>query len=451
MDNTMNARRGSDSEGGFSLVELLVVLAVLPIIVTALSLAIIAMLNLQGSTTHSVADSADAQTVSAYYEQDVQSAAKITTLASATPCGPGTQLLGLEWNLNAQTGQYQSVVSYVEVGSSPNLSLVRQYCASGPSATATSSTYVSHDLPVGLIVPVITPAAKSTAAGSGWTSTVGVTGVSFSVDEPGSSFTYNLFAVPRASVSASQLTGVGTPTASCNFATPTTGTYASTLCFVDFSTYNFQSTSGVCQTMTAAIVNTPYTLSFCILSSATPSSSTGRACLANSGPVYAATVTPCPLPTYFDAPTSEAFLGNNGFYTGVPGDPALYENAEGTTASVTITNIKLLDSNGNSATNWELVTGDAESTDGGESITWSSDQLLNLLPNTPTSSIGNACPYPSPGQGLIGVGTSVVTCKASVSSDKTGTVMLEAAAPTKLSVQMVGTGLEAMFMGVLLP
>ena len=38
-----------------------------------------------------------------------------------------------------------------------------------------------------------------------------------------------------------------------------------------------------------------------------------------------------------------------------------------------------------------------------------------------------------------------------MSSDKTGTVMLEAAAPTKLTVQMVGTGLEAMFMGVLLP
>jgi len=38
-----------------------------------------------------------------------------------------------------------------------------------------------------------------------------------------------------------------------------------------------------------------------------------------------------------------------------------------------------------------------------------------------------------------------------VSSDKTGTVMLQAAAPTTLSVQMVGDGLEAMFIGLLLP
>jgi prepilin-type N-terminal cleavage/methylation domain-containing protein len=439
----MSPRRRSHAEGGFTLIELLVVLAVLPIIVAALSIAIITMLNLQQGTTSSVGDSADAQTVSSYYEQDVQSATNITTSSSAMQCGPGTQVLGLEWN--------QSVVSYVEVGASPNLSLVRQYCASGPSATPTSTSYVSHDLPAGPIVPTITPSSDVSPASTGWISAIGVTGVSLSVDQPGSHFTYTLFSVPRTSVSASQLTGVGTPTASCNFATPTTGTYASTLCFVDFSTYNFQSASGKCQTMTAAIVNTPYTLSFCILTSATPISSTGRACLANSGPVYAATVIPCPLPTYFDAPTSEAFLGNNGFYTGVPGDPALYENAEGTTASITITKIQLLNSGGNPATGWELVTGDAESTDAGESITWTSDQLLNLLPNSPTSPIGNACPYPAPGQGLTGVGTSEVTCKASVSSDKTGTVMLEAAAPTTLTVQMVGTGLEAMFMGVLLP
>jgi prepilin-type N-terminal cleavage/methylation domain-containing protein len=447
----MSRLRRKHAESGFSLIELLVVLAVLPIIVAALSIAIIAILNLQGSTTNSLADSADAQTVSAYYEQDVQSASNITTSASATPCGPGTQILGLEWNLNPQTGQYQSVVSYVEVGTAPNLSLVRQFCAAGPSATPTSRSYVSHDLPSGPIVPTITPSSDVAGAAAGWISAVGLQGVSLSIAEPGSKFTYTLFSVPRTSVSASQLTGVGTPTASCNFATPTTGTYASTLCFVDFSTYNYLSASHTCQTMTAAIVNTPYTLSFCILSSVLPTPSTGRACSATTGPIYAATVIPCPLPTYFDAPTSEAFLGNNGFYTGVPGDPALYENAEGSTATVTITKIQLLNSNGNPATGWELITGDAESTDSGESMTWTSDQLLNLLPNSPTSPYGNACPYPNPGQGLTGVGTSDVTCKASVSSDKTGTVMLEAAAPTQLTVQMVGTGLEAMFMGVLLP
>jgi hypothetical protein len=429
------------------LLELIVVMAILPIVVGALSYAVLSVLTLQQSTTSNVADSADAQTVSSYYEQDVQSSANVTTDAAATKCGPGTQLLGLEWNFDQRTGQYQTVVSYVETGTS----LVRQYCAAGPSATVTSRTYVSHDLPAGQLVPTITPASKNTAAQAGWTPSIGVTGVSFSIDEPGSNYAYALFSVPRTSVSASQLGGVGAPSASCGFATPGTGTYASTLCFVDFTSYNYLATSGKCQTMTAGIVNTPYTLSFCILSSATPTSDTGRACLATSGPVLQATVVPCPIPTYFDAPTSEAFLGNNGFYTGIPGNPALYENAEGSTADVTISNIQLLDSNGDAATGWELVTGDAESTDAGESIQWTSNQNLNLLWNTPTSAYGNTCAAPAPGQGLTGVGTTSVTCASTVSSDKTGTVMLEAPAPTTLHVHMVGTGLEAMFMGVLLP
>lgn len=135
----------------------------------------------------------------------------------------------------------------------------------------------------------------------------------------------------------------------------------------------------------------------------------------------------------------------------MPGKPSLYEDAEGSRASVTITNIQLLDAGGNKATGWELVTGDAESTDQGESMTWTSDQLLNLLWNSPTSAIGNACWTTGPGAGLTGVGTSSVTCSSSQSSDKTGTVMLEAAAPTTLTVQLNGTGLEAMFLGVLLP
>ena len=101
------------------------------------------------------------------------------------------------------------------------------------------------------------------------------------------------------------------------------------------------------------------------------------------------------------------------------------------------------------------MSGDAESTDAGESITWTSDQPLNLLPNSPTSEIGNACAAPTTANplavSLTGVGTTTVECAATVSSDKTGTVMVEAQAPTTLTVTMVGSGLQAMFLGFLLP
>jgi hypothetical protein len=100
------------------------------------------------------------------------------------------------------------------------------------------------------------------------------------------------------------------------------------------------------------------------------------------------------------------------------------------------------------------VTGDAESTDTGESITWTSDQDLNLIPNSSTSPVGNACDSVAPGtssQYLTGVGTQTVECSATVSSDKTGTVMLDALTPSSLKVVMVGAGLQAVFVGLLLP
>ena len=207
--------------------------------------------------------------------------------------------------------------------------------------------------------------------------------------------------------------------------------------------------------MSAAVVNTPFTMSFCLTASGAP-------------------VSAWIIPTYFAPPTSEAFLGNNGFYTGIPGRPAIYQTAAGST-TVTIKNIQVLDANGNPATGWELVSGDAESTDSGESITWTScsaittepsfpnigsgcvvaDPVLSLLPNSPTSTIGNACAAPTANNyanvDLSGIGGQTVECAATVNSDKTGTVMIDAATPTSLTINMVGTGLEAFFIGLLLP
>ncbi len=86
------------NEGGFTLIELLIVCVVLPIIVGAIGTALIAVFSLQGSVSKRLGDSGDAQSVSAFFVSDVQSASTITT--DSTPnapgqCGTGTQLLGL--------------------------------------------------------------------------------------------------------------------------------------------------------------------------------------------------------------------------------------------------------------------------------------------------------------------------------------------------------------------
>ena len=106
--------------------------------------------------------------------------------------------------------------------------------------------------------------------------------------------------------------------------------------------------------------------------------------------------------------------------------------------------------------NWQLVTGDAESDRPGRVdllVNRQSQRPPQLLPNTATSDVGNACNSTPPGYsstGLSGIGSDTVVCTTSSSTDKTGTPMLTALYPWSLTVTLDGGGLEAMFLGVLL-
>jgi hypothetical protein len=164
------------------------------------------------------------------------------------------------------------------------------------------------------------------------------------------------------------------------------------------------------------------------------------------------------FPTY-----PEAFLGNSiggtPFYIGVPGDPALYQPNSDTTTTVSITGITVVNPQGVAATGWEAVGADAETTDPNETISWTSDQDLNLLPNTPTSPEGDACNAPNPSGGpgpggteLTGLGTTTVTCTSTwqATVPRTGTTMLWAATPTTLITTLKGAGLEGVSFGLLL-
>jgi len=495
-------------EHGFTLVELLVVITIMPLIVGAVAYAFITLLADQGRVTNSINDSSDSQIVATYYTPDIQSASQFTTdTAANSPTNPdqcgstGTQVLGLEWGgylpTGANTESYETVVSYDVVPTGSNgYSLVRYYCASGYSVTPTTAITISNDVPSTLTATI----APNTITGqsAGWVSVQGVTAITFAITEPTSGYSYSLTADPS---TASGQEGAGgsptNPTTSCGFAAPTTGTYASNLCFVNLAGIDFtaaDSATPVCP-QAEGITGTPFAISFCLRW--TPvSGCTTRANPSGSGGLAAAA-----LPTYASPPTKEAFLGTNGFYVGVPGETAFYTQVDDCVANIFLTNIEVTDATGQQATGWELVTGDAESTDESESIVWStcpsltsltypasdvsgtgnnspfgvstgsgctsSDPDLDLLDNSPTSPFGNACAdsavtstgYTTPasyaaGVYLTGVSTQSVECGAAVGSDKTGTVMLEAAAPSTLSISLIGAegnGLEAAFVGVLLP
>jgi prepilin-type N-terminal cleavage/methylation domain-containing protein len=488
---------GND-EGGFTLIELIVTVAILPIVVGGISVALISVFSLQGTVSNRVSNSNDSLLASAYFNKDIQSAENMTT-SSTISCGPTpansaqTQLLGLQWGANTSAPNgYDTVVSYASTSvTNPQNNVTtyqmwRQVCnyTAGATLNLTSMIKVANDIGSAPVLTItgannadITNSFAPTVTNpTGWTSAQGVTGVTFKITPstentggPGSQFSYSVTGLPGESTSQSSASNLTNPTGpGCGFAT--TGFYANKLCFADFAglTNIPLQSSGTCQSVSRPIANTPYTLNFCIA-------------------VSPANVQPATIPTFYNpqGDNSEAFLGNNGFYTGIPGDPALYQTSGGVT-TVYITNVQVLDAAGQPATGWTLVTGDAESTDSGEWMVFQSNLNWSVLPNNGVAANpwGNAC-YDTNYSGNNGAlqytgamppsdatvasstaalsinsttfatGASSILCASSIQLNKTGTMMLQAQEPTgssaaqTLTVSMRGTGLEAMFLGVL--
>jgi prepilin-type N-terminal cleavage/methylation domain-containing protein len=497
------ARNGTERDTGFTLIELLVVIGVLPILLGGIAVALLSVLSLQTNVSNRIGDSNDALVASTNFNRDVQSAELMTTQSTPAACGAtsstSTQILGLEWGANSlpstsggPTGGYDTVVSYMSTQvTNPNngtktYTLTRQLCTFGTSSTPKSTFTVAHDIgspTVTVYGAKLNGQFQTVTANfsSGWYSSQGVTSVTFGVNAPGSGFNYTLVGLPGQSMStgaASTLTTVPAGTPECGFAALGTGTYSAQLCFADFTNYNAPlQSSGKCQTMQIPVADTPYTLSACVSYSGTP-------------------VVPNIIPTYYNPSgyNSEAFLGNNGFYTNIPGDAALYQsNGNSPLTTVYFTNIQLLDAAGHAASGWTLVTGDAESTDANEWMVFQSNLNWSVLDNSPGNPFGNDCfdsndpgnqgfmtyvgPTPptaantiqSGGQqgslnsnvkgttaSIPNTGTSSVLCEASIQLNKTGTIMVEAqeptgsSAPQTLTVTMRGAGLEALFLGVYL-
>jgi uncharacterized repeat protein (TIGR01451 family) len=209
-------------------------------------------------------------------------------------------------------------------------------------------------------------------------------------------------------------------TPDCDHATAGTGPYARGICWLDLSSFKSVlagSRSG--QALTASLPG-GFTMSFTL-------------------GVSGVAVRTADLPT-----SPSAFLGSKGNYSGIDGNPALYQRGSGR-STVTLGGIAVVDANGNPVSNYAVVSADAESTDAGESITWDSDQNLGSLIQTAGNGLGNAC-----NGALTGLGTTEVSCSATRSTDtKTGTPILVADNPTTVSAQLVGAGTEAVAFGVL--
>ena len=127
-------------EAGFTLIELIITIAILPIVIGAISVALLSVFNLQGSVNSRIGDSNDELVSASVFNKDVQSAQEIET-ATTPACGISgqTQLVGLEWGLDAN-GNYQTVVSYVTAPDGTMTSLIRQICTAPPSPPSSTPT-----------------------------------------------------------------------------------------------------------------------------------------------------------------------------------------------------------------------------------------------------------------------------------------------------------------------
>ncbi|MGB8198076.1 MAG: type II secretion system protein [Acidimicrobiales bacterium] len=507
-------RRGGETDAGFTLVELLIVTTVLPLIIGALSVGLISVFSLQSGVASRLSNTSDSQVVAANYQSDVQGTAQITTASSSTPqcTSPsvtGTQLLGLWSNVNQTT---QTIVSYVSVkvvsGSITTYALERLFCSGNVSSTeyvASNITTLSNNLPSSQASPTIACVASIAAsvcsnalAGQEWLSSQNVSQVSMTIAEPSTATdgktgadTYTLVSSPAASSSTGNS---GSPvntqaTTNCYKASPGSGPLANNLCFVDFTPLTnpaymaVAETPGTCLEMSASL-GPAYNydkLFFCI-SITEPN---------GSNPTTGSTPTdlqPWPVPTY-----SGAFFGNlvtvnsksYAFYTGIPGDPALYERVKSTSyadlTNVTFSDITVVTGSNALATNWAIVSADAESTDAtnttaadDESLTWTADTTLTVVPNdipvldgsSEQYVAGNACLSDQATSGLVGgVGTGTpdsITCNSTyvgeqeTGSPKTGAAMVMATTPSTLTVNLVSgangfDGLQGIVFGMYLP
>ena len=216
-------------DDGFTLIELVVVLVILPLIMGALAVALLVTFQEQVGVSTRISTSADAQVTSAYFVRDVESAMYVTTATTPAPgsatwpsaagpvgaCGSGTALIvSLAWPTGQQPiDKTATVVSYWRM---PKGLLERELCrgSASPSSSITSRDFLSpfaHAL-----VSCATSAPCATAAATRWVSATAVSGLTLAVTEhlTKGSYDYSLTAAPRASSTQGAYAAGGTKPAS---------------------------------------------------------------------------------------------------------------------------------------------------------------------------------------------------------------------------------------------
>ena len=194
-------------ESGFTLIELVIVVAVLPIVLGGIATALLSVFSLQNQTQNRIGNSNDALVGSVTFNKDVQSAAQLTTVSLRHAdqqgrikhnCSDWNGVRTPPWRRASTTPWSPTCRRRHHRRRTPT-----HWCARVHLRTIRHAGVRHNDLSEyrhpGL---TINPASAGTLASSGWTSAQGVTGITFNISEPevvsgtNSPYAYSLVGLP---------------------------------------------------------------------------------------------------------------------------------------------------------------------------------------------------------------------------------------------------------------
>ena len=157
-------------ETGMTMIELLIVIAILPLVIGAIGIALVSSYKVNTAVRPRLSDSHDAQLTSAYFARDVQSATEITTSTTpvCTTTGSPTPLLGLEWP--ATNGTQTNAVEYVTQAIGTTRTVTDGVTSSSTTITSATASFAATDvgsivssplIPTGSFITSVTSATKA--------------------------------------------------------------------------------------------------------------------------------------------------------------------------------------------------------------------------------------------------------------------------------------------------
>ncbi|CAN5237298.1 hypothetical protein BH09PSE3_BH09PSE3_13010 [soil metagenome] len=136
---------------------------------------------------------------------------------------------------------------------------------------------------------------------------------------------------------------------------------------------------------------------------------------------------------------SDAAVGNSAFL-GIPGKPVLYTSTNGSTVVLTISGIKIMPPAGvTAATSYSVVVADAESTNAGESLTFTTNGGGWTVIDTVPGISGNTYP------GITNTGT---TFTETGTAGTVGGYIVGSNNPTTITARMVANGLQGVMFAI---